>query len=111
MAIKFGAKRVYFSGIDDYYEFKGWPTNVSFHKCLKEFVPINADDPLNHGEELHLVDGTIIRDVDEIIFCTGYMGIYPFMHQDIHLDLTKRDQTNSDLFKGVLWPGKNLAER
>ena len=47
--------------------------------------------------------------MDEIIFCTGFSGIYPFMHQDISLKLTSKGQINQDLFKGVLWPGKNLA--
>ena len=109
MAIKFGAKRLYFSSIDDFYVSKGWPDYVSFHKCLKEMVPINSGDPMNHGEELNLVDGTILLDVDEIVFCTGFLGIYPFMHQDINLKLTQRGQINTDLYKGVLWPGKNLA--
>lgn len=88
MAVKFGAKRIYFSSFDDPYISKGWPDYVTFHQCLKEIVSIHSNDPKEIGEEIHLVDGTIIRDVDDIVFATGFHGVFPFMHQDIALNLS-----------------------
>lgn len=110
MAVKFGAKHVYMSSLDPWFMHKGWPENVTFHPCLREIKHVESDDGMSFTEEIHLVDGTVIRDVDDIIFSTGYQCRFPFMHGDIAMNDMQRHFLNYQLYKTVLMPGNpNLA--
>ena len=62
------------------------------------------------GEELVLSDGSILRDVDDIIFCTGYQTTFPFLDASLQFNYNSEagnagDNRSGwvckDLFKGV----------
>lgn len=110
MAAKFGAKHIHMCSRKPWFMHKGWPENVTFHTGLKEIVPVESDDGMSWGEEIHLTDGTIIRDVDDIIFATGFQCRFPFMHSDIAMNDMQRHLLNYQLYKTVLLPGNpNVA--
>lgn len=104
MCVKFGAKRIYLSCRKPWFISKGWPKNVSFHACLKEIVPIESDDPLNFGERIHLVDGTVLKDIDLIIFATGYQTTFPFLEKSICPNPGCMFAA-ADLYKGIFLVG------
>jgi trimethylamine monooxygenase len=62
------------------------------------------------SEELVLSDGSILRDVDDIIFCTGYQTTFPFLDASLQFNYNSEagnagDNRSGwvckDLFKGV----------
>ena len=90
-AIKFGAKEAIVC-------YRSVPTGLPWPKNIIE-KPL-----LTHIERktIHFSDNTQIDEVDSIIFCTGYIGHFPFMQ-----DSLRHRSANSfyppDLYKGVLF--------
>ena len=68
-----------------------WPDNWQEVPLLTKLV----------GRTAHFKDGTI-KEVDAIIFCTGYLHHFPFMPDPLRLKTGNR-LWPLDLYKGVVW--------
>jgi hypothetical protein len=66
--------------------------NKSFQVFLcHEHAPLNSPIPENFeqkrgikqisGSQVELLDGEILRDIDTIIYCTGYYYCFPFLKE------------------------------
>lgn len=89
---KYGANSVTISYRSAPMEF-GWPDGI------EELPEMTKAD----GRTVHFVDGST-RDVDAIIFCTGYKHHFPFIASDLRL-ITKNVLYPPDLYKGVFFTG------
>ena len=95
---------------------KGWPENVTFHPCLKEIKHVESDDGMSFTEEIHLVDGTVIRDVDDdvavddALSTTADIGDVKFRPRDFVWTQTKRCYAIGDGVHGTLEHGFPIAQ-
>ena len=90
-AIKYGAKEAIIS-------YRSVPTGMPWPESITERPLLTKID----GTTVHFSDGTLTENVDTIIFCTGYIGHFPFMEAGL-----RHRSSNSfyppDLYKGVLF--------
>ena len=89
---KFGAKSVTISYRTAPMEFK-WPSNVREVPLLKEIVN-ERDAVFSNGE--------VVKDIDAIILCTGYLHSFPFLPESMTLK-TKNILYPKQLYKGVVF--------
>lgn len=90
---KMGAKKVTISYRTAPMDFK-WPRGIKEVPLLKEIM--------KNGKDGKLINGDIIKDIDSIILCTGYLHSFPFLPNQLTLK-TKNCLYPKGLYKGVVW--------
>ena len=68
-----------------------WPSGIEELPCLTKLS----------GSTAHFEDGST-RNVDIIVFCTGYQHVFPFLPDHLQLKTTNNLYPNG-LYKGVIW--------
>lgn len=89
---KYGANSVTIS-------YRSAPMEFPWPEGIEEVPEMTKVD----GKTVHFVNGST-RDVDAIIFCTGYKHHFPFIASDLRLT-TKNVLYPPDLYKGVFFTG------
>ena len=89
---KFGARSVTVSSRQEPVAYK-WPPEIKSAPMLVRM----------EGQTAHFKDGSIVDNIDAIIFCTGYRHSYPFMAERIRLHCGVTEFVPSSLYKSVFW--------
>jgi trimethylamine monooxygenase len=87
---KYGAKSVTFTWRTRPMNFK-WPEGCQELPLLEKL----------EGKVAHFKDGTS-KEVDAVVFCTGYLHHFPFMEDGLRLK-TRNRLNPPNLYKGVFW--------
>eukprot|EP01084_Bolivina_argentea_P315761 547164_1 len=88
---KFGAKNVVISNRKPM-NFH-WPKGVLEVPLLKKVI---------NGNDIELINNSVVQDIDSIILCTGYLHSFPFLPPNLKLK-TKNILYPNNLYKGVIW--------
>ena len=88
--LKYGAKNVIISGRAS----RGlkWPLGISERPMVERF----------DGSTAYFKDGSS-SEFDVVIYCTGYQAHYPFLPDDLRLNIPENTFYPDNLYKGVLW--------
>ncbi|KAL4225631.1 hypothetical protein ACF0H5_016317 [Mactra antiquata] len=90
---KFGAKSIISSWRTKPMGFK-WPKGIEEKPLVEKF----------DSNMVHFTDGTS-AEVDTVIYCTGYLYLYPFMDENLKLKSPKLTMYPDNVYKGTLWLG------